>query len=102
MAYVNTGNQRASSLTVIKYNNGSSIGTPQTFSMLQQFQNSGENPYPVLTPDELRRLPSLDYQDRAAAFVVWVKTNNSSNMPGLGNPAASPANIYYDAMIMVP
>ena len=102
MAYVNTGNQRASSLTVIKYNNGVPMTSqPDAFDMKQQFTHNSV-PYPVLTADEIRRLVPADYQTRATAFVAWVKTNNAATLPGLGDPAASPANIYYDGNIVVP
>lgn len=83
--YVDTGRQRATTLTIQPMNNGVPVGSLITEYLYNQFTLNATT-YPTLTVDELRRLPNADYDDRCTAFISWVKEQHAADMPGLGNP----------------
>jgi len=69
MGYINTGYERARSLRIIKNLGGEIVdGYPKIYSILAAF-----DAYAELTATELAQLPLLDYQERLAAFILYVE-----------------------------
>lgn len=73
MAYVNTGYERAKTLTVDKQVSSVSLsGYPKTYNILLEF-TVAPTTYPLLTSDAFAQLSTEDYATRLAAFKVYVQ-----------------------------
>lgn len=75
--YVNTGYQRAATVTIDKKVNSTSIsGYPKGYSLLAAFTANG-NSYAVITATELAQMGTADYEARLADFKAYVESAES-------------------------
>jgi len=85
--YVNTGYQRATTLT-IKINGAVADVLP----FESAFTQAGTT-YPAITTDSLRKLSNTDYNARVTAYAAYVTANYQSQYPGL-SVSTTGARIY--------
>jgi len=77
MPYVNTGFQRATKLTIRKYNNDTLVSTSE-YDMRLAFGD-----YDVVTDIQIAEMPLADYQARVDAYATYITATKQSDYPGL-------------------
>jgi cephalosporin hydroxylase len=77
MAYVNTGHQRATTLTIRKFNNGV-LASTAAFDMRLAF---GE--YSAVTDTDIAQMPQAEYEARVNAYAAYITATKQSDYPGL-------------------
>jgi len=80
MAFINNGYKRFKTLTVIVKSNG----VQQSVNVLPFMSTFTQGiTYPAVTPDELAKMSTADYNTRATAYAAYVQANYQSQYPGL-------------------
>lgn len=81
MPIVNTGYQRATTLTIRKYDNLVLV-SETVFDMKLQFVQSGVT-YAALTANEMAELTNEDYIARADAYAAYITAIKQDDYPGI-------------------
>lgn len=86
MAYINTGYQRATTLTISVLLNGD-VQSTDVFPLMQSFTYNSVT-YPTVTAVQIQQMSTTDYNARVAAYAAYVQANYQSQYPGLTVTAA--------------
>jgi len=81
MAYINTGYQRATELTIRVKDNGTVV-TTATLPLMSAFTQSGVT-YPAVNSTQIAQMSLTDYNARVTAYAAYVTANYQSQYPGL-------------------
>ena len=81
MTYINTGYQRATTLTIIVKLNGV-VQSTNVFPFMESFTYNSIT-YPAVTAVQIQQMSNDDYINRATAYAAYVQANYQSQYPGL-------------------
>ena len=81
MAYINTGYQRATTLTISVLLNGDAQST-DVFPLMESFTYNSVT-YPAVTTVQVQQMSTNEYNARVAAYAAYVQANYQSQYPGL-------------------
>ena len=81
MAYINTGYQRATTLTIDVNLNGVQQSV-NVFPFMESFTYNGVT-YPAVISTQIQQMSTADYTNRATDYAAYVQANYQSQYPGL-------------------
>lgn len=81
MAYVNTGYQRATTLTIAALLNGVQQSSNE-FPLMESFTQNSVT-YPAVTSTQIAQMSTVDYNARVTAYAAYVEANYQAQYPGL-------------------
>lgn len=81
MAYVNTGYQRATTLTIAVLLNGVEQSA-NVFPLMESFTQNSVT-YPAVTSTQIAQMSTADYNARVSAYAAYVEANYQAQYPGL-------------------
>jgi len=81
MSYINTGYQRATTLTISVLLNGV-VQSTNVFPLMQSFTYNSVT-YPTITSVQIQQMSTNDYNLRVIAYAAYVESNYQAQYPGI-------------------